>query len=604
MSATTNDETQPPRPSPPSPPAELKQSEPTSPNSQTVKYSFNSLQLATNKSRNDKAEGRGRRSRMTAWLLFVVVFASMTGLLMGYDLAVVSVVLKPVTDHFGICPKGTSLCHQKEVFVAMIAPGALVGSIVGGSLADMFGRRWAMAVRDVAVIMGTILQATTDDYGVLLFGRATLGFGVGIGFVAFATYVSEVSPTDRRGQMVIIQEVAQCTGVLLAFVLVLITGDVAWRWLIGGAGFVAAINLPMVYFLPESPRWYVVKNRSGEARAVMRKLLQMEDGEIEENVSMMEREQRIQIQELAAFTRGGKYRMVNKLLKTCLDVLSHKHQVLVAIGVGIAQDFIATNAVLYYSTDIFRVAGVCEPYKVGVGIGIMKFVDTFFVLATVETLGRRRLLLAGSWGTFFCHIAFAITFAVLQNDGLARSPSEGIAGCVKGQIVMSPASVWVAIIMYLFIAAWDISWAGLMFVVASEILPSSIRGIGMGLSIFFFWLTLFITEISFQSMWAAMTIPGTFGFYACTTALVLVFVYLYVPETKGESLEEITEKFRLKKLGRRPSKPDGDEYTQTSNKLQPQLHTMDTDGIVTTLMTGAQEMTEGGCSLAPRTEST
>eukprot|EP00922_Rhytidocystis_sp_ex-Travisia-forbesii_P044095 GHVS01065748.1.p1 GENE.GHVS01065748.1~~GHVS01065748.1.p1 ORF type:complete len:129 (-),score=20.08 GHVS01065748.1:287-673(-) len=128
----------------------------------------------------------------------------------------------------------------------------------------------------------------------------------------------------------------------------------------------------------------------------------------------------------------------------------------------------------------------------------------------------------------------------------------------------------------------------------------------MGLSIFFFWLTLFITEISFQSMWAAMTIPGTFGFYACTTALVLVFVYLYVPETKGDSLEEITERFRLKRLGRRPSKPDDDqlEYTQTSNKQQPQLHTMNTDGSVTTLMTDAQEMAEGGRSLAPRTEST
>eukprot|EP00922_Rhytidocystis_sp_ex-Travisia-forbesii_P044084 GHVS01065737.1.p1 GENE.GHVS01065737.1~~GHVS01065737.1.p1 ORF type:complete len:218 (-),score=34.92 GHVS01065737.1:220-873(-) len=157
-----------PHPSSP-PPVELLQTEPTSSDSQTVTYTFNnSLQLATtknNNSTNDKA--KGRRSHMTPWLLFVVVFASMTGLLMGYDLAVVSVVLKPVTEHFGICPKGSSMCHQKEVFVAMIAPGALVGSIVGGSLADMFGRRWAMAVRDVAVIVGTVLQATTDFYGVL-----------------------------------------------------------------------------------------------------------------------------------------------------------------------------------------------------------------------------------------------------------------------------------------------------------------------------------------------------------------------------------------------------------------------------------------------------
>eukprot|EP00922_Rhytidocystis_sp_ex-Travisia-forbesii_P038779 GHVS01057792.1.p1 GENE.GHVS01057792.1~~GHVS01057792.1.p1 ORF type:complete len:156 (+),score=19.24 GHVS01057792.1:558-1025(+) len=129
--------------------------------------------------------------------------------------------------------------------------------------------------------------------------------------------------------------------------------------------------------------------------------------------------------------------------------------------------------------------------------------------------------------------------------------------------------------MYLFIAAWDISWAGLMFVVASEILPSAIRGVGMGLSIFAFWLALFVTEISFQSMWGAMTIPGTFAFYACMSALVLVFVYVYVPETKGESLEEITEKFRLKR-----------------DPASTQLRTMNTVGSVTAMVDGSTKTTE------------
>eukprot|EP00922_Rhytidocystis_sp_ex-Travisia-forbesii_P047350 GHVS01070516.1.p1 GENE.GHVS01070516.1~~GHVS01070516.1.p1 ORF type:complete len:508 (-),score=63.11 GHVS01070516.1:377-1834(-) len=439
------------------------------------------------------------------------------------------------------------MCPQKELFVAMIAPGALVGSIVGGTLADMFGRRWAMAVRDMAVITGTVVQATTHSYAVLLFGRTTLGFGVGIGFVAFATYVSEVSPTDRRGQMVMIQEVTQCAGVLLASVLVVITKDTAWRWLIGGAGIVAAINLPMVYFLPESPRWYVFKSRPNRARNVMRKLLQMDENEIEENVAMMEREQEISKIKLQEVTQGGEYGRFPRLMKTCLDLLTYKRQVLIAIGVGVAQDFIATNAVLYYANDIFRSAGVCEPYFLFIGIGLVKLVDTFVVVATIERLGRRTLLLIGTWGSFVCHIAFAIAFAVLQSQGLARSPSEGVANCKQGQIVMNAGSVWVVIIMYLFVAAWDISWAGLMFVVASEILPTAIRGIGMGLSIFFFWLTLFVTEISFQSMWAAITVPGTFGVYACMTGLVVVFVYVYVPETMGDSLEDITEGFRIKR---------------------------------------------------------
>eukprot|EP00922_Rhytidocystis_sp_ex-Travisia-forbesii_P047357 GHVS01070523.1.p1 GENE.GHVS01070523.1~~GHVS01070523.1.p1 ORF type:complete len:292 (-),score=46.99 GHVS01070523.1:337-1212(-) len=200
------------------------------------------------------ARPRGPHSRITPWLMFVIVFASMTGLLMGYDLAVVSVVLTPVVKHFKICGDA-SMCPQKEVFVAMIAPGALLGSIAGGMIADMYGRRWAMGVRDVAVIIGTVVQATATSYEVMLFGRAMLGFGVGIGFVAFATYVSEVSPTDRRGQMVMIQECSQCAGVLLSSLIVVAAGrdgddgawrcdvDGAWRWLLGGPAIVAAINV-------------------------------------------------------------------------------------------------------------------------------------------------------------------------------------------------------------------------------------------------------------------------------------------------------------------------------------------------------------------------
>eukprot|EP00922_Rhytidocystis_sp_ex-Travisia-forbesii_P047362 GHVS01070529.1.p1 GENE.GHVS01070529.1~~GHVS01070529.1.p1 ORF type:complete len:298 (-),score=39.48 GHVS01070529.1:337-1230(-) len=197
---------------------------------------------------------RRPRSKITPWLLFVIIFASMTGLLMGYDLAVVSVVLKPIREHFDICG-GESMCPAQEVFVAMIAPGALLGSIVGGTMADMWGRRWAMGLRDLAVILGTIVQATSQSYGMLLFGRTALGFGVGIGFVAFATYVSEVSPTDRRGQMVMIQECSQCAGVLLSSLIVVAAGrdgddgawrcdvDGAWRWLLGGPAIVAAINV-------------------------------------------------------------------------------------------------------------------------------------------------------------------------------------------------------------------------------------------------------------------------------------------------------------------------------------------------------------------------
>lgn len=486
------------------------------------------------------------KSKITPWLIFVVIFASMTGLLMGYDLAVIAVVLKPVTEYFNICD-GADMCRLKELFVAMIAPGALVGSALGGFLADTFGRRWAMGVRDCCVVAGCTMQAFSEHFEVMLLGRALKGCGVGIGFVAFATYVSEVSPTDIRGQMVIIQEVAQCTGVLLALVLVNITGDQAWRGIIGGAAVVAAVNLPMVFFLPESPRWYVIKRRVPRARVVMQKMLQIPEDQIEIDLQNMIRERELREKEIAAFAHAGKCGCFSRLTKSLLDLWTHRRQVLIALGVGIAQDFIATNAVLYYHTDIFRSAGICLPYYMGLGIGIMKFIDTFIVVATVEVVGRRKLLLLGTFGTLICHIVFAILFRVLEDMGLAGGPEQGVANCREGDVVVSWVSILVAINMYAFIAAWDISWAGLMFVVASEILPSSIRGIGMGISIFFFWLTLFITEVSFQSMWIAMTMAGTFGFYAGLTMIVLVFVWVFVPETKGESLEEITEKFRLKK---------------------------------------------------------
>uniref|UniRef100_A0A0G4FFP0 Major facilitator superfamily (MFS) profile domain-containing protein n=1 Tax=Chromera velia CCMP2878 TaxID=1169474 RepID=A0A0G4FFP0_9ALVE len=238
----------------------------------------------------------GGKSKLTSTLLMVVVFATLTGLLMGYDLCVIAVILEPVKKDFRLC--GTAFtCFDKEMVVSLIAPGAVVGSFAGGCMTDKLGRRISIALSDVFIMLGCFLMAAApvESLFTLLLGRIFIGVGVGIGFAVVAPYISEVSPTDRRGQLVLGIEISQCCGCLLAYGIATVISPThgQWRSLMAAAGFVALVQGGGVFLLPESPRWLVAKGRTVEARAVILKVGLATDATADKQLKAMEKEMNV-----------------------------------------------------------------------------------------------------------------------------------------------------------------------------------------------------------------------------------------------------------------------------------------------------------------------
>lgn len=231
------------------------------------------------------------------FLTMMVLVTAVTGFLMGYDLCIVAVVLGPIRDHFGVCagPVGEGLsearpCIMNELFVAILAPGAMVSSLAGGWAADKFGRRAVLVASDIFFAGAATMMAMSQTYTVshaergkergyscllqgMLVGRSLLGVGIGMGFVVFPTYMAEVSPADVRGILVTCQEVAQCIGCLTAYAVAYLVNPIHhWRWLLLAAGIPAVLQLLGTVLLPESPRWLVSHKKVRKARIALERI--------------------------------------------------------------------------------------------------------------------------------------------------------------------------------------------------------------------------------------------------------------------------------------------------------------------------------------------
>ncbi|EZG46262.1 major facilitator superfamily transporter [Gregarina niphandrodes] len=577
---------------------------------------------------------------------------------MGYDLCIVAVVLDPIRQEFAVCAGGESLdglgkaapCLLNELFVAILAPGAMVASLFGGWAADRFGRRRILMLSDVFFFCAATTMSLAQTYSVMLAGRALLGVGIGMGFVVFPTYMAEVAPAAVRGVLVTCQEVAQCLGCLGAYaVAFFVNPRTQWRALLFFAGVPAVIQLIGTLVLPESPRWLVCKRKIPSAKRALERIAgHSPDPEHESRYTIVERflvatppsgysdssasrisrvraaravfqgadergigvddirdiehEMRYHatltrensrvdnvtdfgspympppgsrqppIQVLLALIEEEELRQLNKQKKrmervkrddeemlakfnekrvshvmynlfrfkrwisldhnpTVQKVRANIMPLLIAMGCAISQNFTGANTILYYSIDLFKMGGVCDTVLPGFMIGVVKLVGVLLMILCVERIGRRIPLLVGTGGTIMCHLALTYVYQTYNFEGdiCAESTNQVPEGIVT-------LNMWLIWALMFF---WNISWAGLMFVVASEVLPSNFRGVGMGITIATFWIFAFVFQLLFRTLILTITPEGTFALLSFTSFLVLLFVYFKVPDLTGKTLEEI-----------------------------------------------------------------
>ena len=434
------------------------------------------------------------------WLYVVAAVASLGGLLAGFDMGVISGAMPFIEDTWPL----DALTQGWVVSAAII--GSVIGAAANGILADMFGRKKIIVATGIIFTIASIFCAYAQSVGQLIAARILIGIAVGMVTFVVPLYLSEISPQKVRGMLVSLFQLAITAGILLAYLVGGIFAEYQhnWRWMLGSGLLPAVILLVGISFLGDTPRWLISKKREKEARAVF-------------NLIEPETDAEDKIKDIKKTLESGKTESKTPFKAWMLM------PILVGVGIMFAQICTGINTIIYYTTTIFKFAGFSS--KIGaiyatIGIGLVNFVMTLVAIAFTDKIGRKPLLYIGLGGVFIglLSLGFAFNNAELLGENLR----------------------WVALgSVVIYIAAFACSLGPIGWILVSEILPLKIRGLAMSFCTVANFGFNFTVVLSFPVMVENLGEPFTFWFYAAIAIFCLFFVYFFVPETKGISLEKI-----------------------------------------------------------------
>lgn len=459
------------------------------------------------------------------YLFGIVLVAVIGGLLFGYDTAVISGAEKGLLQFFASATDFdyTDAVHGFTTSSALI--GCVLGAFLSGVLTAHIGRKKTLFIAGVLFFISAwgsyapetgILEKGVPTYTLLIvfnLYRILGGIGVGIASAVCPMYIAEIAPAERRGALVSWNQFAIIFGQLLVyFVNYLIvqahvndpavqewTQQVGWRVMFGSECVPAATFALLILLVPESPRYLVLQGKDNEALAVLTKLQSQERA-----VEIIQ-----QIRETATEKRE--------------PLLAYGWLVIfVGIMLSVFQQIVGINAVLYFAPRIFESMGVSNPMIFTVLMGIVNIAFTLLAIFTVERLGRKPLLIVGS-----------LLMAV------------GAFGVALTNIVALPAWVSVASIL-IYSASFMFSWGPICWVYMSELFPNTIRSQATAIAVAFQWISNFVVSATFIPLYNYSHVLA-YGLYGLIGVVAAIFVWKLVPETKGKTLEEITNIWRKTK---------------------------------------------------------
>ncbi|CAN1572103.1 ProP Permeases of the major facilitator superfamily [Spirosomataceae bacterium] len=441
-------------------------------------------------------------------IYFIAAVAATGGLLFGFDTGVINVALPSLREQLQLTPS------QESMVVGAVLFGAMFGPFISGFLTDKLGRKKINIIASLIFVVGSILAAIAPDTNSLIAGRLLLGLAIGIVAATIPLYLAELSPKDKRGRMVTFFQLAITLGILLSYVVGYIFGDAenAWR-LMFWAGFVPAIILFVgMLLVPESPRWLLTKGRNEEALKVLNQLRTPEDAVAEYNETL----------------KLLKEEKLNK--SNWMELFMPKLRIPLFIGIGIfaIQQFSGINAIIYYSTDIFKSLFTDSQATLAtVGVGIVNSLATILGMQFLDKWGRKPLLYTGLIGTAVC----------LGTVGLAFLFESSLPASLRQMMLVGG--------IYTYIIFFAISLGPLGWLLISEVYPLKIRGFASSMGSFNHWFFDLMVAISFPLMRATSLGKngGIFFIYMLVVLLGLFFAKFVVFETKGLSLEDIEKKY-------------------------------------------------------------
>jgi sugar porter (SP) family MFS transporter len=453
---------------------------------------------------------------ISRWLWLTGAVILVAGVLFGYDQGVIAGALIGIEKEFNV---STQLV---EVITSWVTLGALVGALIAGTVADRIGRRPAILGAAVLFVGGALVEAFAPNPTVLVVGRLIVGFGVGVASVAAPLYASEMAPTRLRGRFVSGYQFGITFGIFLAYLVdeLLSSGD-AWRAMLGVSAVPALLLVLLILPSSDTPRWYLSKGRTDDAERAV---------------------ERVRPDDPAAGMAEIEASIAEDVPQaTWAEVFAKRWRTPLLLGIGLAvfQQVTGINAIIYYANKIFAAAGFStvadQTAATTWAIGAVNVVATLIAVAFVDRLGRRPLLLAGLVGMGLSLTAVGFAFRSLSD--IPAEPVTQSAGVTNSGVV-----ALVGLVIY--IASFAFSLGPVVWTLINEIFPRDIRGRGVAVATAFNWGSAWLVSQFFLSLTDSIGQASTFWLFAALCLAAFVWIWRYVPETRGRSLEDIEAMWR------------------------------------------------------------
>ncbi|AQS87405.1 sugar-proton symporter [Neoasaia chiangmaiensis NBRC 101099] len=455
------------------------------------------------------------RRPMVGRMMLAAILAAVAGLMFGLDIGVISGALGFIADEFH-----ASQVAQEWIVSSMMF-GAAIGALCAGRSSSAIGRRKSLILSAALFVIGALGCVLAHSVTMLIVARAVLGLAIGIASFVAPLYISEVADEDHRGSLISVYQLMITMGILLAFVSdALFAYAHAWRWMLGIVAVPGTIFLVGAFFLPDSPRWLMLRGRESDAIRTLESLRHSRE-EAHKEISAIRAQ-------LTQKQRGFSMFMENP---------NFRRSVMLGIGLQIVQQFTGINVVMYYAPRIFEVAGFGQDGQMWgtATVGLVNMLATFIAIGFVDRWGRRPMLIAG----FIIMAAGMGALATL----LAAGPSA------------STMTHYLSVTVLLcFIVGFAFSAGPLIWILCAEVQPLQGRDFGIACSTLTNWVTNMIVGATFLSLLSTLGASHTFWLYAALNAVFILVTIAFVPETRGVALESIERKlnagYRLRDIGR------------------------------------------------------
>jgi len=426
----------------------------------------------------------------------VCMVVALGGVLFGFDLVIISGAVPFFTIYFKL--------DEIEIgwAVGCINIGAALGALIAGKLSDLIGRKALLLSCGILFALTGVATGWANSFNGFIVARLLSGVAVGAAALVCPVYIAELAPSSLRGRLVTLYQLAIVTGLLLAYLsnyVLLDTGINNWRWMFSSQTIPSLLFFAGLFFVPESPRWLISKNKTERAMNVLGKI--GGPGYASNEFIAIKK----------SFVNATKEKLSDLLKKDIRPII------VMGIVVAVFSQADGQNSLFSYAPVIFKQASMAEDsaFLQSVIIGCINLLATFIAIAMIDKTGRRKLLLYGSILLSMDAIALAFCFFI-------GAPSFFILLFVLG-----------------FIAIYSATLGPVTWVFLSEIFPNRVRGNAMALATLSLWIANFFTTASFPILKERVGLAATFAIHAGICLIYYVIIKARIPETKGKSLEEI-----------------------------------------------------------------